>query len=319
MPPAEPALPALSNPLLRYVLATRPAFLSITAVGVLIGIAAAAAATASDRLSLPLAMLTLAFALCAHAAINVLNDYYDELNGSDRANTERIYPYTGGSRFIQNGVLTREGTHTYGIALMLAVVVGGVGLAGAAGSGLLLIGAAGLAIGWAYSAPPLKLNSRGWGEAGVAAGFALVVVGAAYVQQGAFSALPLSASVSWALLVAAILYINQFPDRRADAAAGKHHWVVRLGPERARWGYAALISAAYAWLGWAVAAGGLPEAALAALFSAPLSVQALRGLLRHAAEPARLAPAIRLTIAAATLHGLLLAGGLWFSAGSFAP
>ena len=34
-----------------------------------------------------------------------------------------------------------------------------------------------------------------------------------------------------------ILYINQFPDRRADEMTGKRHWVVRLGATRARWGY----------------------------------------------------------------------------------
>ena len=28
------------------------------------------------------------------------------IGGSDRANTERIFPYTGGSRFIQNGVMS---------------------------------------------------------------------------------------------------------------------------------------------------------------------------------------------------------------------
>ena len=32
----------------------------------------------------------------------------------------------------------------------------------------------------------------------------------------------------YALLVANLLYINQFPDRKADAAAGKNNLVVRL-------------------------------------------------------------------------------------------
>jgi 1,4-dihydroxy-2-naphthoate octaprenyltransferase len=35
--------------------------------------------------------------------VNVVNDYYDHLNGTDAANVERIFPFTGGSRFIQNG------------------------------------------------------------------------------------------------------------------------------------------------------------------------------------------------------------------------
>jgi len=41
MPPVEPTLAALSNPLLRYFLATRPAFLSVTLFAALIGIGTA--------------------------------------------------------------------------------------------------------------------------------------------------------------------------------------------------------------------------------------------------------------------------------------
>ncbi len=41
MPPMEPSLAALPNPVLRYFAATRPAFLSVTFVGVLVGLAAA--------------------------------------------------------------------------------------------------------------------------------------------------------------------------------------------------------------------------------------------------------------------------------------
>ena len=41
----------------------------------------------------------LALGLIVHAAVNVLNDYYDALNGSDAANTARVFPFTGGSRF----------------------------------------------------------------------------------------------------------------------------------------------------------------------------------------------------------------------------
>ena len=41
MPPAEPTLAALPNPLLRYFLATRPPFLSVTLVAALLGLATA--------------------------------------------------------------------------------------------------------------------------------------------------------------------------------------------------------------------------------------------------------------------------------------
>jgi 1,4-dihydroxy-2-naphthoate octaprenyltransferase len=305
MKPGEPTLAAFANPLARYFFATRPAFFPVTLFACLIGLASAY----HDGVALaPLAAtITLVFALVAHAGVNVLNDYYDALNGTDAINDERLFPYTGGSRFIQNGVLTPRETALLGAALYALVAVAGSWLAWVSGRGLLAIGAAGLFIGWAYSAPPLALNSRGLGEPCVAAGFALVAIGADYVQRGAFAPLPAVAALSYALLVANLLYINQFPDCTADAAAGKRHWVVRLGRSRGRWGYVAIALAAHGWLAGAVAAGMLPAPALVALLSAPLSARAAGRLARDALQPQRLVPAIRATIGAACAHGLLLA------------
>ena len=108
-----------------------------------------------------------------------------------------------------------------------------------------------------------------------------------------------------------ILYINQFPDRKADEMAGKRHWVVRLGAERARWGYFVIAIMGYIWLIGAVAAGCLPQLALIALLPAALSTKAGRVLLQFAHRPPRLAPALRMTIAAACAQGLLLALALF--------
>ena len=122
--PLEPTLAALPNPALRYFVATRPAFLSVTFVGCLLGLASAAAS--GIRLDPALATLTLFFALVAHAGANVINDYYDALSGCDGANTERVFPFTGGSRFIQNGVLSLRATGVFGYALLAAVVPAGL-------------------------------------------------------------------------------------------------------------------------------------------------------------------------------------------------
>ncbi len=310
----EPTPASLTNPVARYVLATRPPFLGVTLAACLLGIATAVA-DGQFRSALA-AIATTIFALVAHAGVNVLNDYYDALNGTDANNTRRIFPYTGGSRFIQNGVLTVTETGWFGAALMLAVIPAGLWLAANSGAGLVWIGVAGLAVGWTYSAPPLQLNSRGLGEPCVALGFMLVVIGADYVQRGTLGTLPLVTGLPYALLVTNILFINQFPDRDADAAAGKRHWVVRLPPARSRWGYAGIALLAYGWLVGAVITGSVPAPLLAAALPAPLSAFAARELLRHAEEPSRLAPAIRATIAAAMIHGLAgaLALLLWSGA-----
>jgi 1,4-dihydroxy-2-naphthoate octaprenyltransferase len=308
--PLEPTLAALPNPVVRYFAATRPAFLSVTFVGVLVGLATAAAS--GIRLDPATATLTMFFALVAHAGANVINDYYDSLSGCDAANDQRVFPFTGGSRFIQNGVIPQRAIGLYGYSLLAAVIPAGLWLTAVSASGLVWIGLAGLFVGWAYSAPPLKLQGRGLGEFGITAGWLLIVVGTDFVQRHSFSFAPIATGLGFALLVANVLYINQFPDSHADAFAGKRTLVVRLGTRGARYGYAVIAALCYGWIVAMVVARHLPPAALISLLGAVPSLAALRHLWGHADQPALLAPAIKMTILAASLHGLLLAGALLF-------
>jgi 1,4-dihydroxy-2-naphthoate octaprenyltransferase len=312
--PLEPALDTFRNPFALYLAATRPAFLSASLVAGLLGLATALYSDVA--LHETLALLTLLFALMAHAGVNVLNDYYDALNGTDACNVERIFPFTGGSRFIQNGVLSPAQTVRFGFALMAGVMLAGLWLMRVSAPQLAWIGLAGLFIGWAYSAPPFRLNSRGLGELCVAAGFLLIAVGADFVQRGSFSAEPVYGGLSYALMVSNLLYINQFPDRLADRQAGKLHWVARLEVDQARWGYVLIAVLAYVWLTLLVASGKLPALALLCWLVMPLSIMAARQLFRHARQPQRLAVAIKLTILAMLLHGGLLAMVLSLSKGN---
>ena len=306
--PGEPTPAALANPVLRYVMATRPAFLSVTAVGVLVGLASAYSAGAHVS-ALP-AALTMIFALVAHAGANVINDYYDSVSGCDAMNVERLFPFTGGSRFIQNGVLSPREVKAFGYVLLAVVIPPGLWLAAASAPGLIAIGAAGLFTAWAYSAPPIKLQARGLGEFGITAAWALVVVGSDFVERGGFAFLPVAAGLGFALLVANVLYINQFPDLSADALAGKRTLVVRLGPMNARWGYAAIGALAYLWPLAMVLAGRLPAATLVSLAAAAATFAASRILWGAADRPKALAPALPLTIVAANANGLLMAAAL---------
>lgn len=304
----EPTLSTYSNPWACYFAATRPAFLTASLMAGLIGLAMVW--HEGLTFDVVLALVTLSFALMAHAGVNVLNDYYDALNGTDAQNTERIFPFTGGSRFIQNGVLSLAQTRNFGLALMLGVAVAGVWLMARSTPQLMYVGLAGLFIGWAYSAPPFKLVSRGLGEFCVTAGILLITVGADMVQRKGFASAPFIAGLSYALLTANLLYINQFPDRTADRAAAKLHWVARLEVQQARWGYVLIVLLAYGWLLLCVSQFWLPKLVLLAFIALPLSVQATRQLFRYAAQPQRLAEAIKLTIVAMLVHGALLSLGL---------
>jgi 1,4-dihydroxy-2-naphthoate polyprenyltransferase len=311
--PLEPTLDAFRNPFALYLAATRPAFLSASLMAGLLGLASAAHSGVAIHSAL--ALTTLLFALLAHAGVNVLNDYYDALNGTDAQNIERIFPFTGGSRFIQNGVLSLAQTARFGFALMAGVVLAGLWLMEVSAPQLVYVGLAGLFIGWAYSAPPFRLNSRGLGELCVTAGFLLITVGTDFVQRGSYSAAPVYAGLSYALLVANLLYINQFPDRSADRKAGKLHWVARLEVRHARWGYVLVATLAYIWLTLLVASGKLPAWVLLSWLAMPLSAMAALQLFHNAHRPQRLAAAIKLTILTMLVHGGLLAVVLSLSKG----
>ena len=309
---AEPTLERFPNPLLAYIAATRPPFILATVMPILLGLAYSV--YTGHPLHGVTAFLTLLAGILLHAATNVLNDYYDSLNGTDDLNQDRVFPFTGGSRFIQNEVLTRRQTLIYGIGLVLAVMAIGAYLISQTGVELLWLGLFGLLLGWGYSAPPLNLNSRGLGELAVLAGFTLLPLGTVLVQTGELSLPMLLVALPGGLLTANLLYINQFPDRRADIQAGKLHWVARLSPRVARWGYVLLAALAWLILPALVVAGLLPPLAIIALLPAVLSVRAARILVANADRPQALAPAIPMTILAMLAHGALLSLALVLTA-----
>lgn len=301
---SEPTPARFSNPFSRYFSATRPAFLLATLAACLLG--QVGANYSGVQIQPEIAVLTIVLGLLVHAGVNVLNDYFDALNGSDAANAERLYPFTGGSRFIQNGVLTPKQMVYFSYWLLGAAILGGLWLSWLAGAGLLVIGAVGTLIGWAYSAVPLRLNSRGLGELSVLIGFLAIVVGADYVQRQSFSLQPYIVGLPYALLVANLLYINQFPDRKADAAAGKNNLVVRLPLMSAIWGYLLLAGLALVWLIAMVTVGKLPALALITALPLLFSLRAFWILREFSDKPAQLLPAIKLTLASMLSHALLL-------------
>jgi 1,4-dihydroxy-2-naphthoate octaprenyltransferase len=286
---------------------TRPAFLMLTVVACALGTATAAACGCGLDPWLAAGATTLA--VLAHAMGNVLNDLHDARNGADAANTGGLFPFTGGSRLIQNGTVSERDTADLVKALLLVLVPAGLLLAVKTGGGVLLLGLAGLFLAWAYSAPPLRLMSRGLGELTVALVWWLVVMGADHVQRRQFFIIPASAAAGFALMVAALLLINGFPDAEADAQVGKRSLVVRLGANKAAGLYMVLTAGAHLWLVASVVLLIPPQEALWGLVSLPVSLWAALQLMRHRHQPERLRPALAATVAAALLHGLGMTWG----------
>src|ERR1700722_15443245 len=125
----SPALagPGIAAAARRAILATRPPFLIASVMPVLIG--TAWASSAYHRFNGLLFGLALAATVLAHAAANVFNDVGDDVIGADAGNTGRIYPYTGGSRFIQAGLLSRRQMNRLAGGLAAAALAIGAALA----------------------------------------------------------------------------------------------------------------------------------------------------------------------------------------------
>lgn len=262
---------------------TRLPFLSATAVPVLLGIAVAASHGAFTWWT---ALLTLIGGSFAHLAINVTNDIFDTLSGADDANTTPTQ-FSGGSRVAVYDLVSIRGLSWLALALFGAAAAIGLLLVAVTGHlTLLWIGLAGIAIGVAYTAPPLKLVYRGLGEIAVAVGFGpVMLLGAYVVQTGRLGWEPFVLSLVPGILIALILFVNEIPDRRSDAEAGKRTLPVRLGPDVIRAGYLLAALVAFAIIAAGVLAGVLPWPTLIALAALPIVLRVHRGLKLHYDSP----------------------------------
>ena len=208
--------------------ATRPKFFPASLLPVLAGTAWGCAVSGSFEVAV-FALAVLA-TVSVHAGANVLNDVGDDLVGTDRLNEDRIYPYTGGSQFIQAGIMSASAMTRLGVGLLLVAVVAGAALLALRGWTILWFGLAGIALAVLYSLGPLRLNSSGLGEFAVGVAFGVLpVTGAAWLQSGVIDTYSVLFSLPVASWVAAILLINEVPDLKADSATGKRTLPVRVG------------------------------------------------------------------------------------------
>jgi 1,4-dihydroxy-2-naphthoate octaprenyltransferase len=287
---------------------TRLPFLSATIVPVVLGIAIAARQGSFDLVT---AILTVVGAACVQLGLNIANDVFDSAQGADDANVTPTQ-YSGGSRVIQYGLVSFRRMATIATGFYVAAgVIGLVLLALRPSTSLLVIGVVGFIVSIGYTAPPLKLVYRGLGELAVALGFGPLMLLGAYVVQsgGTLSWEPFVASLPIALLVMLILYVNEIPDRRGDARAGKRTLPVRLSKPTVIAGYRVSVVAAYAILVGGVVAGLLPIPALLALLTIPLALQVSRGLDPNYDNPYGLMAVMGVNVKVHLYAGLLLLAG----------
>ena len=252
------------DPVSRWLLITRASVFPMTIISALVGGLLAVGNPNANWSYLSLAVVGL---IIAHAANNMINDYFDLGGGVDSEGYVRtIYaPHP-----ILSGLISKRGLIA-AIALFnlidLAILIL---LANAWGAGVVAFALSGLFISVFYVAPPLKLKHHGMGEPGVFIVWGpLMIGGTYYVTTGQAPAWVFLASIPYALLVTAVLFGKHIDKLQADTAKGINTLPVILGEARARTVAQGLLIAFYATVVALSLTGILGLWCLLVLFSIP--------------------------------------------------
>ncbi|HPB14554.1 MAG TPA: prenyltransferase [Smithellaceae bacterium] len=163
-------------------------------------------------------------------------EYFDQ---KENAISSRLHsnPFAGGSRMIPEGKIpARVAFWTSMAAILLALLIGIVlQFVCRTGPYTLFLGLLGALPGFFYSTEPVRLVKRGLGE--VLIGFCygwLPVASAYYIQTASIAPV-----IHWLWLpigfsIFNVIFLNEFPDYEADAAAGKKNLLVRIGKSKGK-------------------------------------------------------------------------------------
>ena len=291
----------------------RAPFLVASAIPVLF--AGALASLHTFRFDWLALILSLVGIVLIHAAANMTNEYFDFLNKTDVVNKNRTI-FSGGSGLLVEGKLTlKEYKIVFSIFYIISFMIGAflVYKTGPNGWIILTLATFGFLLTYFYSCPPINFAHRGLGELVVGLCFGpLPILGTYLAITKDISITPILASLPIMLLIIAVLWINQFPDTEADSFAGKCNLVLRLGLEKARYGYYFLMLATYAAVLFLILAGYFPWYSIAALVTLPLAYKSSMILHKKFNQPKEIFPAMGMTILNHHLTGLILTGSLLF-------
>jgi 1,4-dihydroxy-2-naphthoate polyprenyltransferase len=179
-------------------------------------------------------------AIFIQVGTNLSNDYSDARRGADTEDRLGPVRVTAGGLVPPKRVLVATYV-SFGVA-----VLAGIFLVAVAGWQLLLVGAASILAGVLYTGGPRPYGYEGLGEVFVFLFFGIVAVaGSFFVQVEHLNWEAFALAVPVGLLAAAILAVNNFRDIDTDRRAGKRTLAVRIGRERTRALYAAMVYGSY--------------------------------------------------------------------------
>lgn len=250
-----------------WFLAARPWSFTMSAISVSVG---ASLAALVGPFSWALYVLTLLGSILAHAATNLINDYYDVCSGVDKrdVSTVQYRPHP-----LVEGQLSVKGV--WGAAIILYILACAIGffLAVHRGWELLWLMLSGFLFSITYTAPPLKYKYFALGEIGVFLMWGpLMVEGAYFVQHQTFSLAALWVSLPFGILVALVLLANNLRDIVHDQREGISTLPILFGRSRGRNLYLGLIILAFTAVVTMAIIGPLTRWSLLVLLSLPTAI-----------------------------------------------
>jgi 1,4-dihydroxy-2-naphthoate octaprenyltransferase len=257
--------------------AVRPLSLTASLIPLLLG--GAIAFYTIHTFNIILFLLTLIGGVMIQAGTNMINDWKDAER--DNENVEGIRPFTGGSRMIQLGLVSRSDMGFFGFVLCIVSFLIGAYLVAVTGWGLVPLIFYGLFAGLFYTGEKGKFSfinlAPGIAEFLIATTFGVMMtMGAFYVQTGFYSLQAFLISLPVAIFISNVLLINQFQDAASDMKSDKNTLVVRLGKRKAKNILIGCFIVAYAIIAILPLLGYAPYTFYVAFLSVPFAVQAIR-------------------------------------------
>src|SRR5262245_58811553 len=291
----------------RWLLITRACVFSMTITSALIGGLLAAGTPSAHWGYFALALIGL---VLAHAANNMINDWFDTAGGVDTSEYTRAlyapHPLLSGLISKRGLVASIAAVNVVDLAILLALV-------SARGWPVAAFALAGLFISVLYVAPPLKLKHHGLGEPGVCVVWGpLMIGGTYYVTAGSIPPWVWVATLPYAISVTTVLIGKHVDKYEQDSARGIHTLPVLLGRQASLRLNQALMIAFYPIVVGLVAFGCLGWGVLLSLGALPRLVRVLKAY--DQPKPASPPPGYRiwpLWYVALAFHHNKLAGGLF--------
>ena len=233
-------------------------------------------------------ILAMVGSILVHITVNVINDYYDYVDGID-LNTQRT-PFSGGSGILPSNLLKPSQAFWFAtISLLIAMGIGGY-FCFARGWWLFpLLLVAG------FSAYFYNVTLSRWWVGELFAGFnfgPLLVLGSYFVQTGGYSWEALVASLAPGILTSNLLLLNEFPDREADRKGGRRHLVISPGKKDASYLFVILLAASYLCILVGVLTKMMPVVTLIGLGTLIFGWKAARGALKYYDNTEKLIPVL---------------------------